>query len=147
VQKGLYLRIEEGRYTFLLPSDDVVSIERRERLQPDPAETNTRVIARFDIDGTGCPIVRLGQVLGEADGEWGQAVFIRQGVHTVGIAAARVVLISDVEALSVKPFTMIGSTDRSDALYTGVGIQDSRSALVFSNDGLATAALQYLELN
>ena len=136
MQKGVHLQIIEGPHTFILASDDVISLENRDRMQIG-SRSGGAATAWVMNKGLRWNAVRLGQVLGFEAAEWGQAVFLEATDPVVGIIAERVRVMENCHVGDIKPFTMVGSLTAGSSVYRGVRIDGDGPQLVLDRGGLA----------
>jgi len=135
MQKGFYLKITEGPHSFLLASDDVISLQNKECLQVS-SRRGGLATACLVKKNTRWTAVRLAQMLGFEAGDWAQAAFIETSDPVVGIMAERVHLIENPPTGKIKPFTVVGSQAGGRSVYRGVRVGDGGPLVVLDRDGL-----------
>lgn len=140
MQKGFYLQIKDGPYTFLLARDETVSVEPRARLQSSSKLSESGALAWFVNSDQRWPVFRLADILGYDAGDWGQAVFIRNGESVIGLAAEQTRQLAEPYALDIQPYTVIGSRFGGRSIYSGVCVDGGEAMLVFDGRGLTELA-------
>ena len=136
MQKGLFLRIGEGPYRFLLATEDVREVVKRDDRQPEADGTPSIALTSFIRGDTSWPVLRLGSVLGFEAGEWKEAVLLNDGGTAVGFAIETTRLLEESYALDVRPFFSVGCYFGPHPLYKGVCKDGGELTLVFDAAGV-----------
>ncbi len=134
IQQGLYLRIVEGGQTFLMSTDDVQAIERRERLSIDDSAQG--LVAWFKQGVDRWPAFRFGDVLGMKTEGWDHCVFFKTIGRPLGIVAESIQLMPHHQDIEVRPFQVIGNTFPGGPLFNGVWVNTPEPALVIDSHQL-----------
>ena len=128
IQQGLYLRIVEGGQTFLMSTDDVQAIERRERMSIDDSGKG---IAGWFVQGLDrWPAFRFGDLLGMTMSDWGHSVYFKTIGRPVGVAAESIQLMPHHQDIEVRPYRVLGNAFPGGALFNGVWTNAPSPALV-----------------
>jgi len=120
IQQGLYLRIVEGGQTFLMSTDDVQTIERRERMSID--DSTKGVVGWFKQGPDRWPAFRFGDLLGVSGDSWDHAVYFKTIGRPLGMVAESIQLMPHQHDIEVRPYLPVGSTFPGGALFKGVWI-------------------------
>lgn len=140
IQQGLYLRIVEGGQTFLMSTDDVQTIERRERMSID--DSGNGVVGWFTQGVDRWPAYRFGDLLGTAAASWGHAVYFKTVGRPLGIAAESIQLMPHHQDIEVRPYRVLGNAFPGGPLFNGVWTNAPSPALVVDARRLMTHLAQ-----
>jgi len=140
IQQGLYLRIVEGGQTFLMPTDEITTIERRDRMQVD--EDKNGIVGWFSQGSDRWPAYRLGTLLDLDVGAWEHAIFFKTLGRPLGIAAELMQLLPHQRDVQVRPFHVIGNRLSGESVFNGVWINAPTPALMISGQQLMTRLSQ-----
>lgn len=136
MQKGLFLRIGEGPYRFLLATDDVRKLVTRDGLQRQTDRASHTVVASWAMGDRRWPVLRLAGVLGFEAGEWEEAILLDGEEGAVGLAVESTQLLEESYAFDVRPFFPIGCCFGPQPLYKGVCKDGDALTLVFDAAGV-----------
>jgi len=128
IQQGLYLRIIEGGQTFLMSSDDVQAIERRERMSIDDSESG--IVGWFSQGADRWPAFRFADFLGLDAGGWDHAVFFKTIGRPLGMVAESIQLMPHQHDMDVRPFVPVGNKFTGGPLFNGVWVNAPVPVLV-----------------
>lgn len=117
-----FLRVQEGAFVFLLPADQALSIEGRQREVFELAGgADSLLCAHYIAGGARVPVIRLAALLGGfTAGEWGYAILISGESGRVAFAAEHIDTALDREKLAVQPFNPAGVAVHGEPLIIGV---------------------------
>jgi len=116
-----YLRIHEGRFVFLLPAEQVLSIEQRQRTAFEPVDDSGSILAGWHVGGRArAPVIRLAWMMDFDAGDWGYAIVLSDEPRPVAVAAERVQSVAETDKPAIQPLNPIGSTLDGGPLVTGV---------------------------
>lgn len=121
LEQGAFLRVQEGAFVFLLPADQTLSIEGRQREVFElVGGADSILCAHYIAGGARVPVIRLAALLGVTAGEWGYAILIDGDSGRVAFAAEHIDTAVDRDKLAVQPFNPAGVAVHGEPLITGV---------------------------
>lgn len=109
LETGVFLRIREGAFTYLLAAEPAASIEHRHDGNFDLVDAAELPLAAWYRAGDSrIPVVRLGRLMQTRVGDWEHAIVLADGAERLGIAAEHVAHVPDAEKPDIQPFNPVG---------------------------------------